>query len=224
MRTWNEDPLAARPRGRTGRIATVAAGVVVAVAGCASVRGQRASEGAADASRARGIVPPTTRAKVAEENSFNSPQLGFAIDKPAGDEWAMATDVTSPEGRPIPVVVAHPGSGTQIVVQVSRPLGPPHDLADMLRGKLEGERELRIGDTKRLQNKSGLEAWGFTFAVKGEASGRVAIVQVGEHVVLVVASWPEAADKKLVQAVDDVVASVRMASEAEPTLSRPDKA
>jgi hypothetical protein len=210
-------------------LAARAALVGAALAGCALGREARPSAASAGdgpaASPARaGAHGGKAVGAAADERSFNSPELGFALDRPASEGWAMATDVTSPEGRPIPVVVAHPDSGAQIVVQVSKPVGSPEELAQALRDKLKDEKTLEIGKTGRIENRSGQEAWGFPFTVKGEASGRVAIVLVGEHVVLLVASWPEKADRKLVNEVDSVVTSVRPSTDSEPTLSRPDKA
>lgn len=155
---------------------------------------------------------------------FSSPENGFELDQPDGNGWAVATNVTSPEGRPIPVVVAHPESGAQIVVQVSQPDSPPEDLAKMLRMRLVEEMPLEIGDTERIEMESGSEAFGFPFTIQGEANGRVAVIQVGEQIVLLVASWPQNAGGQIVRDIDAVVRSVRLPAGATPTMLRPDKA
>jgi hypothetical protein len=155
---------------------------------------------------------------------FSSPELGFELDKPPGGSWAIATNVTSPEGRPIPVVVAHPQSGAQIVIQVSEPVDSPRKLAAMLREKLRGEQTLQLGTAQKLQMDSGSDAYGFEFAVRGEAKGRVAVISVGDEIVLVVASWPENADPHIVQDIDGVVRSVRTPTGASHASLRPDRA
>lgn len=154
---------------------------------------------------------------------FSAPELGFELDQPEGDDWALATGVTSPEGRDIPVVVAHPKSGAQIVVQVSRPDSTPEALAHMLKTRLEAELPMEIGDPEQLDMESGSDAYGFPFSIVGEASGRVAVIQVGDQVILVVASWPENAGADIVNDVDGVVRSVRLPQNSDPVLLRPDK-
>lgn len=188
------------------------------LAGCASTRAVQASEPA--------FVPVAAArpGHLPQGEPFISKDLGFELDKPPGDSWALATNVTSPEGRSIPVVVAHPESGAQIVVQVSEPVETPEKLAKMLRDKLQAEKTLDLGQPGPLKVDSGGEAYGFDFRVKGEAKGRVAIIAVGEHIVLVVASWPENADQTIVKAVDGVVRSVRQSESTTPASMRPDKA
>jgi hypothetical protein len=160
----------------------------------------------------------------AKPEPWVSDELGVALDKPAGDGWAAATDVVSPDGNAIPLVVAHGASGAQIVVQVSEPVDTPERLAAMLRARLSGEQALELGETRPVKVDSGSEAYGFPFHVEGEANGRVAIIQAGEHVVLIVASWPEDASRRVVDDVDGLVRSVRRSPTAQPATLRPDKA
>jgi predicted Zn-dependent protease len=155
---------------------------------------------------------------------FSSPELGFELDKPAGKSWAIATNVTSPEGRPIPVVVAHPQSGAQIVIQVSDPVDSPKSLTSMLRQKLQAEKSLTLGAPQKIKNDSGSEAYGFDFAVKGEAKGRVAVISIGQQIILVVASWPENANPQVIDDIDSVVRSVRTPSGTTRASLNPDKA
>jgi hypothetical protein len=164
------------------------------------------------------------RPDLAKGTPFSAPELGFEIDKPAGNDWAVATNVVSPEGRPIPVVVAHPQSGAQIVIQVSDPVDTPKTLAFMLRQKLQAEQHLDLGAPSRVNMDSGADAYGFDFAVKGEAKGRVAVISCGDEIILVVASWPVNANGQIVRDIDGVVRSVRTASGTIRTSVRPDKA
>lgn len=157
--------------------------------------------------------------------TFSSPTLGVELDKPASDGWALATDVVSPQGNAIPVVVAHPASGAQIVMQVSEAMESPKSLATMLRSKLHEEGSLELGEPTQLTLDHGGDAYGFNFSVDGEAKGRVALIQLGEQIVLVVASWPPDAGARVEKDIDGVVRSVRRpVGGATPTLLRPDKA
>lgn len=154
-----------------------------------------------------------------------STEAGFQIDRPANGEWDIATDVLSPEGRPIPVVVAHPISGAQIVVQVSELSEPPEQLAQLLRAKLAEEGFMELSDARRVETDAGADAYGFDFKVEDDALGRVALIEVAGQIVLVVASWPKSADDKLVNDIDTVVRSVRPSGPAaDPVMMRPDKA
>jgi hypothetical protein len=157
-------------------------------------------------------------------DALTSDELGFTVNRPAGDDWAVATNVHSPDGSDIPIVVAHPESGAQIVLQVSERADTPQNLAEMLRSRLAAEPALDLSKPKRLTLDSGADASGFEFHVKGEAHGRVAVIDVGDHVVLVVASWPEDAGDEVVEAIDGVVKSVRQSGGATPAMLPPDKA
>lgn len=158
-------------------------------------------------------------------DTFTSSKIGVELDKPKDGGWALATDVVSPQGNAIPVVVAHPDSGAQIVMQVSDGLDSPKAIATLLRQKLGEEGAIHLGETTALRIDNGADAYGFDFSVDGEAKGRVALIQLGEQIVLVVASWPPDAGNKLEKDVDAVVRSVRRpASGVTPTSMRPDKA
>lgn len=195
-----------------------------------------AAAGSGCATTTRSTAPPwtvtagtdvravATEPAVPHGEAYTSQELGFELDRPAGQEWALATNVLSPDGRPIPVVVAHPATGAQIVVQVSEPVDRPEALATMLKEKLSDEKSLKIGEPMKIAIDSGGEAFGFEFGVKGEALGRVAVIEVGGQIILVVASWPEDADPSVVKAIDSVVKSVRAPATVNPAMLRPDKA
>jgi hypothetical protein len=106
--------------------------------------------------------------------------------------------------------VAH-SSGAQIVIQVSEPVDSPDRLAGLLHARLTAEPSLKLTMPHPLQVDAGLAACGFGFKADGDADGRVAIIDVGEHVVLVVASWPARAGERVVRDVDALVRSVRAA-------------
>lgn len=138
-----------------------------------------------------------------------SDELELAIEKPPGDAWAVATDVVSPDGNAIPLLVAHTTTGTQIVVQVSEPVDTPERLTRMLRSRLREEEALELDETKRLKNDAGGDAYGFSFHAEDDADGRVAVIRAGDHIVLVVASWPKGVDRRVIEEVDGLVRSVR---------------
>src|SRR5207248_915717 len=54
----------------------------------------------------------------------------------------------------------------------------------------------------------GGEAYGFTFSVSDEARGRVAVVRAGEHVALVIASWPMGAPPAVAEDVEAMIGSL----------------
>lgn len=202
---------------RTGRRSfVIGSALVLGLGGCFH-RGPQASRPA----RALPIAAPAASAGA---DTWTSPELGVSLDKPHGTEWQVVTGVISPDGRPLPLVVSHEGSGAQIVVQVSEPVQTPRAMAELLHGKLGEEPTLELGDAGRVDVDSGTDAYGFTFHVDGEANGRVAIIRVGEHLVLVVASWPEDAGERIVHDVDGLVRSVREAAGAIAPAMRPDKA
>lgn len=177
---------------------------IAAIAICAS---------ACASTRQHTSIPSTAPAQATaagtKGESFTDPVLGFELDQPAGDGWALATGVSSPEGRDIPVVVAHPESGAQIVIQVSTPESNPKSLAHMLKTRLEVELPMNISDPEPIAMEFGGDAYGFAFVMSGEAAGRVAVIQLGEQMILVVASWPEDASTDIVSDIDAVVKSVR---------------
>lgn len=205
-----------------------AALLVWVTAACASTSNveRTGSTGAVVVSQGPCTAPHCEQTAPAQDaGTFTSATLGVELDKPAGDGWALATDVISPQGNEIPVVVAHPASGAQIVMQVSEAMDSPKSLATMLRSKLHEEGSLELGEPEQLKLDHGGDAYGFDFSVDGEAKGRVALIQLGEQIVLVVASWPPDAGARVEKDIDGVVKSVRRpAGGATPTLLRPDKA
>jgi len=170
---------------------------VIGATGCAAGHAARSSE-----------TVPRPAASLVRGEEWRSEELGFAIDRPESDAWAVATGVLSPDGHPIPLVLAHE-DGAQIVVQATEPVDTPANLAQLLHGRLSGEPMLKLGSPAPLRVASGREASGFRFAAEGDAKGRVAIVDCGGRIVLVVASWPEGGDVRVERDVDAVVRSVR---------------
>ena len=116
-------------------------------------------------------------ASPASVETLTAPGLGFSVDKPNGDDWVVATDVLSPDGHPIPLVVAH-ASGAQIVIQVSEPVDSPDRLAGLLHARLTAEPALKLTVPRPVRVDAGLAASGFGFKADGDALGRVAIIDV----------------------------------------------
>jgi hypothetical protein len=54
----------------------------------------------------------------------------------------------------------------------------------------------------------GGEAYGFSFTVADEVRGRVAVVPAGNHVALVIASWPLGAPPEVIDDVDAMIGSI----------------
>lgn len=201
-----------------GTIALVGC-LALASVGCASGPGKTLA--AQSGSRAIGGSPATAASTT---EPFTDTDRRFELDTPGGGAWALATDVTSPDGHAIPVVVAHPASGAQMVVQVSEPVDSVESLASMLHDRLEAEASLQVGKPSPVTNDAGSSAYGFSFKLDGEANGRVAVIDLGQQVILVVASWPAGADQSVVDDIDGMVKSVRLPAGADPAMLRPDKA
>ena len=66
---------------------------------------------------------------------------------------------------------------------------------------------MHVEDVNRLPARGG-EAYGFTFSVSDEARGRVAVVRAGEHVALVIASWPMGAPPAVAEDVEAMIGSL----------------
>src|SRR5206468_2473787 len=80
---------------------------------------------------------------------------------------------------------------------------------------LQAEQGVHVEDVSRLPARGG-EAYGFTFSVSDEARGRVAVVKSGEHVALVIASWPMGAPPAVAEDVEAMIGSLGPPPDALP--------
>lgn len=152
--------------------------------------------------------PPEPPVGAPAFGSFADTELGFALERPTGQGWAVSTGVATPDGLTIPLLVTHKSAGVQIVVQVAETDANPQEMARVLAEHIREEPGIATGTSMKIGNTAGQKAFGFGFRLGGQAAGRVAVVATGERMVLVIASWPAGAAPDVVGQVDRLVESV----------------
>jgi hypothetical protein len=131
----------------------------------------------------------------------------FSIERPDGDRWSFRGDARGPDGERLPLVARAPENGAQLIVQNADGVTSLRQLARLLADHLQAEEGLHVEEVNRLIARGG-EAYGFAFSVSDEARGRVAVVRTGEHVALVIASWPMGAPPAVAEDVDAMIGSL----------------
>jgi len=139
----------------------------------------------------------------------------FSIERPAGDRWSFKGDARGPDGERLPLVARAPEAGAQLIVQNADGISSLRQLARLLADHLQTEQGVHVEDVNRLPARGG-EAYGFTFSVSDEARGRVAVVRAGEHVALVIASWPMGAPPVVAEDVESMIGSLGPPPDALP--------
>lgn len=174
------------------------------LAGCA---GSQASGPPAVASgRAALEEGGEVRAASAAER-FVDAQAGFEIARPLGDAWQFAPGHEAPEGILVPVVVLHPATGSQVVVQVTPEVASPQEFAERLAVGLRSKPGFTT--TVPALSDDGASS-GFEFALGQEVFGRVGILGVNDgRLFVLLATWPSSAPESVVGDVDSIMASLR---------------
>jgi hypothetical protein len=131
----------------------------------------------------------------------------FSIERPDGDRWSFRGDARGPDGERLPLVARASETGAQLIVQNADGVKSLRQLARLLADHLQAEEGLHVEEVNRLLARGG-EAYGFAFSVSDEARGRVAVVRTGEHVALVIASWPMGAPPVVAEDVDAMIGSL----------------
>jgi hypothetical protein len=142
------------------------------------------------------------------------PSDGFALERPDGNRWTFNAGAKGPDGESLPLLALSAESGAQVIVQSAAGVPSVRGLARVLADKLADEQGLRIEDVERLGARGG-EAYGFWFTVASEARGRVAVVKAGDHVALVIASWPLGAPPSVAEDVAGMIETLGPAPGAE---------
>ena len=154
--------------------------------------------------RARTPKPPSRL----EAPRLWSDQAGaFALERPTGDRWSFRGDARGPDGEPLPLLAQSVESGAQLIVQSADGVTSLRALTRLLADHLGTESGVRVQAIESLMSRGG-EAYGFAFTVSDEARGRVAVVKAGDHVALVIASWPMGAPPEVVDDVDEMIGSL----------------
>ncbi len=131
----------------------------------------------------------------------------FALNRPTGERWAFRSNLRGPDGTPVPLIALAQETGAQLVVQSADGVRDLRMLAGFLAENLSGESRVHVEQPARVIARGG-EAYGFSFTVADEVRGRVAVVRTGEHVALVIASWPLGAPPEVVDDVDEMIGSL----------------
>ncbi|MCY1079982.1 hypothetical protein [Archangium lansingense] len=134
--------------------------------------------------------------------------MGFELIQPGGDWQLDQTDEQTPEGLTIPVVLRHPSSGAQVVLQVAPAVASPAQFAERLTVGLRSQPGFVTSEPEPLPMSD--SAVGFYFSVGNNVRGRV-VVRDGSagHVFMMLATWPASAPDEVPQAVNALFESVR---------------
>ena len=179
------------------RVFLVAAGLSLALASPAAV---------ARVTREQGRAPrPPSRLQA--PRMWTEQSGAFSIERPDGDRWSFKGDARGPDGERLPLLARAPEAGAQLIVQSADGITSLRQLARLLADHLQTEQGVHVEDVDRLPARGG-EAYGFTFSVSDEARGRVAVVRAGEHVALVIASWPMGAPPAVAEDVEAMIGSL----------------
>lgn len=159
------------------------------------------------------VSSPLGRAPRHPEQGLVAPRLwqdragAFALERPTSARWMFRSGVRGPDGEPVPLLAVSQETGAQFVVQSADGVNDLRLLARMLMENLSNESQVHVEDVERVLARGG-EAYGFSFTVADETRGRVAVVRAGEHIALVIASWPLGAPPDVVDDVDGMIGSL----------------
>ena len=162
---------------------------------------------------ARVTTPPLGRQPKAPDHGIHAPKLWedrggqFALQRPGNERWMFRSGVRGPDGEPVPLLASSEETGAQLVVQSADGITDLKLLARMLSENLSAEQRVHVEDVEKVLTRGG-EAYGFNFSVADEVRGRVAVVRAGDHVALVIASWPMGAPPEVVDDVDQMIGSL----------------
>jgi hypothetical protein len=150
---------------------------------------------------------PQPRSRLMPQKLWTDQTGAFALERPTGDRWSFRADARGPDGETLPLVAQSIESGAQLIVQNADGVTSLRTLARMLADHLGTESGVRVQELEKLQARGG-EAYGFFFTVTDEARGRVAVVRAGDHIALVIASWPMGAPATVLDDVDSMIATL----------------
>lgn len=159
------------------------------------------------------LTTPLGRTPRAPQHGLQAPKMWedrtgqFALAQPDNERWMFRAGVRGPDGQPVPLLALSQESGAQLVVQSADGINDLRLLARMLMENLSNEQRVHVEDLQRLVARGG-DAYGFAFSVADEVRGRVAVVRAGEHVALVIASWPMGASPEVVDDVEGMIGSL----------------
>lgn len=163
------------------------------------------------AAQARVVRPlgrtPEVQPKLEARGLWVDPREMFALERPSGGHWSFSAGARGPQGELLPLLALSVESGAQVIVQSAARVPSVRSLAQALAEKLGDEEGLRTESVEELAARGG-EAYGFWFTVASESRGRVAVVRAGDHVALMIASWPLGAPPEVSADVASMIESL----------------
>lgn len=159
------------------------------------------------------VVTPQGRPPQTPQHGLAAPKLWqdrtgqFALTRPDNERWMFRAGVRGPDGQQVPLLALSQETGAQLVVQSADGVNDLRLLARMLMQNLSSEARVHVEDVERVPARGG-DAYGFSFSVADEVRGRVAVVRAGDHVALVIASWPMGAPPEVVDDVESMIGSL----------------
>jgi hypothetical protein len=159
------------------------------------------------------VVTPQGRAPRTPQHGLQPPRMWqdrtgqFALARPDNERWMFRAGVRGPDGQPVPLLALSQETGAQLLVQSADGIDDLRLLARMLMENLSNEERVHVEDVERVLARGG-DAYGFAFSVADEVRGRVAVVRAGNHVALVIASWPMGAPPEVVDDVESMIGSL----------------
>jgi hypothetical protein len=157
---------------------------------------------------------PDPKSKLSPPRIWIDPDESFALERPSGERWSFNAGRKGPEGENLQLLALSVETGAQVIVQSAGKVPSVRGLTQALAAKLGNEQGLHIEDVEPVGSRGG-EAYGFWFTVASEARGRVAVVKAGDHVALVIASWPLGAPPSVAEDVAGMIETLGPPPEAE---------
>ncbi len=131
----------------------------------------------------------------------------FSVHRPESDLWRFDSSQRDPEGTRIPLVAHSDDTGATVSVQSAEGAASAKALTRLLADRLSLDSAVHVDDLELIAARGG-DAYAFTFTNGGESRGRVAVVPAGDHLVLVVASWPLGSPAQVSEDVESMIHSL----------------
>jgi|GEM_PF-1444279 len=145
--------------------------------------------------------------RLAAPQMWSDREGAFSLARPAGESWRFKGTARGPDGSALPLLALSEETGAQLIVQNADGVASLRTLAGALAAHLGEEARIRVEEPARILARGG-EAYAFSFTVADEVRGRVAVVRSGDHVALVIASWPLGAPPSVADEVNGMIGSL----------------
>lgn len=143
-------------------------------------------------------------------NTFIDREHGFTIARPEQGWTFKPGEDLNTENIVVPLIVAEPSTGAQVVVQVAPAVASPTQFAERLTTGLQSRAGFSTSEVKPIPLADG--AVGFDFEVGEQVFGRVAVLEGrGGRVYVLLATWPRNSPTSVEQDVDHILKSIKTA-------------